>query len=181
MENLPDRTERPTADQHDEYALDARFLMDAVQEDEAADEQAGYPIIEWYLGQPVPDLNEIAEDRWRAVLTPLTQPVREAAARRVRSLDQSHRATALVLLELEDHDREHREHRRAQRPQSLPTPTRADRLERASRQVNFRISAAQHERLVEAAQRVGAKPTELARILTMRGVEHMLWEERSRG
>ncbi len=25
------------------------------------------------------------------------------------------------------------------------------------------------------------KPTELACILTMRGVEHMLWEERSRG
>jgi predicted HicB family RNase H-like nuclease len=47
--------------------------------------------------------------------------------------------------------------------------------------VNFRISPRQHERLAEAAQRIGAKPGQLARILTMRGVEHMLWEERSRG
>jgi len=120
MENLPNRTARPTADQDDEDAIDVRFLTDAVQEDKAADEQAGFPVIEWYLGQPVPDLNEIEEERWPVVLTPLTQ-------------------------------------------------------------VNFRLSAGQHERLVEAAQRVGAKPTELARILTMRGVEHMLWEERSRG
>ncbi|MBA3862148.1 MAG: hypothetical protein M3R46_17470 [Actinomycetota bacterium] len=126
MENLPNRTARPTADQDDEDAIDVRFLTDAVQEDKAADEQAGFPVIEWYLGQPVPDLNEIEEERWPVVLTPLTQPVREAAARRVRSRDQSLRATALVLLELEACDREHR-------------------------------------------------------VLTMRGVEHMLWEERSRG
>lgn len=69
MENLPNRTARPTADQDDEDAIDVRFLTDAVQ---------------------------------------------------------SLRATALVLLELEACDREHR-------------------------------------------------------VLTMRGVEHMLWEERSRG
>lgn len=180
MEDLPDHTAWPTANPDDEDPLDVRFLMDPVQEDQAADEQAGYPIIEWYLGQPVPDLNEIAEDRWRTVLTPLTRPVREAAARRVRSLDQSRRATALVLLELEDGDGEEQTQRRAQRPQTLPTSTWAGRPERASRQVNFRISAAQHERLAQAAQRVGAKPTELARILTMRGVEHMLWEERRR-
>lgn len=181
MTYSPDHPQRPTADPDDENAIDLLFLTDSLQEDAAVDEQAGFPVIEWYLGQPVPDLNEIAEDRWRAVLTPLTRSVREAAARRLRSLEQSRQATALVLLELEDCDRKDRDHRRAQRPHSLPTSTQADRLERASRQINFRISPRQHQRLAEAAPRDGAKPGQLARILTMRGVEHMLWEERSRG
>jgi hypothetical protein len=181
MTDPPDHLQPLTAD-HDDDAIDLRFLTDAAQEDKAAEEQAGYPVIEWHLGQPVPDLNAIPQERWREVLTPLTQPVRNAAARRVNSLDAGRQAGILVVtLDLEDGDREQEALRRAGRPHTLPAPAAREALERASRQVNFRISPRQHERLAEAAQRIGAKPGQLARILTMRGVEHMLWEERSRG
>lgn len=183
MENHPDRTEPPVPDREDEDAIDLHFLTDAVSETTAADEQAGYPVIEWHQGQPVPNLNEIEQGRWRQVLTPLTQPVRDAAARRVAgSLETSRQAGILaVTLDLEDGAREQEARQRAARPHTLPAPAARDALESASRQVNFRISPRQHERLAQAAQRIGAKPGQLARILTMRGVEHMLWEERQRG
>ncbi len=87
-----------------------------------------------------------------------------------------------VMLDLEDGDRRAEAERRAARPGLLPAPSVGEVPGRSvSRQVNFAISPSQHERLAEAAQRIGAKPGRLARILTMRGVEHMLWEERSRG
>ncbi len=182
MTHSPDHPPHPAADPADEDAIDLPFLTDAVREDKVADEQTGYPVIEWHLGQPVPDLNEIEQARWREVLTPLTQPVRNAAARRMRSMEAGIEAVILAgTLELEDGDRAAEAEHRSMRPQRLPTPTTTDRLERASRQINFRISPRQHERLAKAAQRIGAKPGQLARILTMRGVEHMLWEERSRG
>ena len=190
MENRPDHIEPPMADHEppmadhdDEDALDLPFLSDAVSDVPVADEQAGYPVMEWYQGQPVPNLNEIEQDRWREVLTPLTQPVRNAAARRVAgSLEASRQAGILaVTLDLEDGAREQEMRQRAARPHTLPAPAARDALESASRQVNFRISSRQHERLAEAAQRIGAKPGQLARLLTMRGIEHMLWEERRRG
>ena len=183
MENLPDHTEPTAADHEDDDALDLPFPTDAVSGTTAADEQAGYPVIEWHQGQPVPNLDEIEQGRWREVLTPLTQPVRNAAARRVAgSLEASRQAGILaVTLDLEDGAREQETRQRACRPHTLPAPAAREALESASRQVNFRISPQQHERLGQAAQRIGAKPGQLARILTMRGVEHMLWEGRSRG
>lgn len=183
MEQLPDHIEPPAADHDDEDALDLPLLIDAVSDVTAPDEQAGYPVIEWHQGQPVPNLDEIEQDRWRQVLTPLTQPVRNAAARRVTgSLEASREAGVLaVTLDLEDGAREQEARQQAARPHTLPAPAARDALESASRQVNFRISPRQHERLAQAAQRIGAKPGQLARILTMRGVEHMLWEERERG
>ncbi|MDQ3770006.1 MAG: hypothetical protein M3370_11115 [Actinomycetota bacterium] len=183
MENLPDHIEPPAADHDDEDALGLPLLIDAGSDVTAADDQAGYPVIEWHQGQPVPNLDEIEQDRWREVLTPLTQPVRNAAARRVGgSLEASRQAGVLaVTLDLEDGAREQEARQRAARPHTLPAPAASDAPESASRQVNFRISPGQHERLAQAAQRIGAKPGQLARILTMRGVEHMLWEERSRG
>ena len=152
-------------------------------EPSAADEQAGYPVIEWLEGQPVPDLNEIPRARWREVLIPLTKRVRAMAAYRVRMPEASRDAGILtVTLDLEDGDRRAQAESRAARPRRLPAPNVEQAPGRpVSRQVNFRISAAQHERLAQAAQRIGVKPTQLARLLTMRGVEHMLWEERSRG
>lgn len=105
------------------------------------------------------------------------------AAYRVRTPEESRQAGILtVTLDLEDGDRRAEAERAAARPRGLPAPGVSQAPGRpVSRQVNFRISPHQHERLAEAAQRIGAKPGQLARILTMRGVEHMLWEERSRG
>ncbi len=183
MTHSPDH-HHPLGDDHeDEEAIELSFLTDAVRAAAADEEQAGYPVIEWHLGQPVPDLNEIGQERWRDVLTPLTRPVRHVASQRVRGMEPSRQAGMLVvMLDLEDGDRRADAERAAARPRRLPAPDASQAPGRpVSRQVNFRISPRQHERLAEAAQRIGAKPGQLARILTMRGVEHMLWEERSRG
>lgn len=145
--------------------------------------EAGHAIAEWLDGQPVPDLNRIAEERWPEVLGPLMHRVRKRAANIVRGPERSRRASLLVTtLELEAAGDRHDAERRASRPSRLPTPELLLESSRPpSRQINFRISATQHERLAEAARRIGAKPGQLARMLTLRGVEHMLWEERSRG
>jgi len=157
---------------------------DTPGEDPTAEERAaGHPVAEWLDGQPVPDLNAIAEERWPEVLGPLTHRVRTRAAYIVRHPEPSRRASLLVTtLELEEAGDRHEAERRASRPSRLPSPELPREPSRpSSRQVGFRISTTQHERLAEAARRVGAKPGQLARMLTLRGVEHMLWEERSRG
>ena len=145
--------------------------------------EAGYAVAEWLDGQPVPDLNAIAEERWLEILGPLTHRVRKRAAYIVRDPESNRRASLLVTtLELEAAGERHDTERRASRPSRLPIPEVPLVASRpSSRQVNFRISTTQHERLAEAARRVGVKPGQLARMLTLRGVEHMLWEERSRG
>ena len=59
MEHLPDHIEPSAVDHDDEDSLDLPFLTDAGSEVTAADGQAGYAVIEWHQGQPVPNLNEI--------------------------------------------------------------------------------------------------------------------------
>ena len=48
----------------------------------------------------------------------------------------------------------------------------------ARRQVNFRLGAGEHARLVEAARVFGMRPNVLARLLTVRGVDRALHEAR---
>lgn len=55
MTQHPDHPQPPADALDDEDAIDLLFLTDAVQEDETAEEQTGYPIIAWLDGQPVPD------------------------------------------------------------------------------------------------------------------------------
>jgi hypothetical protein len=43
-----------------------------------------------------------------------------------------------------------------------------------TRQVNFRLSPAEHAQLVEVAHAYGVSPTRLARMLTIRGVKRVL-------
>ena len=86
----------------------------------AADEQAGYPVIEWLEGQPVPDLNETPQARWREVLIPLTKRARAIAAYRVRMPEASREAGILtVTLDLEDGDRRAQATSRAARPPTM--------------------------------------------------------------
>jgi hypothetical protein len=48
----------------------------------------------------------------------------------------------------------------------------------ARRQVNFRLGPGEHARLIEAAKVFGMRPTVLARLLTVRGVDRALREAR---
>ena len=141
-----------------------------------------YPVASWHDGQPVPDLEKLAPEHWRQALTALTPEARRVAVRTARD-PESNRKANLVATELElfaDPPPVTPDEPRAQRPVALAQPM-VDRAEvGASRQVNFRLSPAQHARLAQAVESVGARPAELARLLTMRGVEQMRWEERSR-
>ena len=69
--------------------------------------------------------------------------------------------------------------RRAQAPPVPPRMPAGDPPTRgSSRQVNFRLGPNEHARLREAAPLFGMRPTALARVLTVRGVDRALYEER---
>jgi predicted HTH domain antitoxin len=44
--------------------------------------------------------------------------------------------------------------------------------------VNFRLGAEEHDRLATAARLFAMRPSTLARVLTMRGVDRALYEKR---
>lgn len=118
-------------------------------------------------GEDVPDLTRIPPERWAAALRPLRPsarimaasnlaqggPLRLAALDLARTLPGPAPAAPVV----------------AQRPE---VPTRPA----ASRQVNLRLPAHQHEDLARAAALVGMRPTALARALVISGVNRTLAE-----
>jgi hypothetical protein len=48
----------------------------------------------------------------------------------------------------------------------------------AARRVSFRLGAEAHDRLLAAARLFAMRPSTLARVLTVRGVDRALYEER---
>jgi hypothetical protein len=123
----------------------------------------------WYPddGSEPPDLNEIPPAEWKDVLRPLLHGVRKRAVGRLRSETQLPQAAmVLVELEMEDH-----ETKGSLRSPDVPRSGAVEVPARATRQVNLRLSGARYEELAGAAESLGLKPTQLARLFVERGLQ----------
>ena len=117
----------------------------------------------------LPNLREIPEGDWRAVLRPLPHLSRRLALGRLGRSPTGDEWMMLAELELSD-----------PLPMRVVTPTAPEGVAVGAeapprrRQVNVSLSAERHERLAQAARGVGLKPAQLARLLITRGVDQML-------
>lgn len=152
---------------------------DAVDDDDAlfgpAPRMHGdIPIRAYNRGEPIPDLSRLARERWREVLTPLSPYTRQLAKATVGSIPDALAANELVgdlIVSAPPPSL-------AAAPPPMPRAV-ADPPARGSRhQVNFRLTADEHARLTQVARTFGMRPGPLARLLTVRGVERALYEER---
>jgi hypothetical protein len=117
----------------------------------------------------LPDLAAIPEEGWKDALRPLTRARRNQAVLRLGWKRGG--AAARVKLELEAEED-------AWKLRDVPTPgpprpsvpDAADATTRV-RQINLKLQPQEHQDLVQAAKRLGLKPTVLARLLVKRGVE----------
>lgn len=170
-----------SAHDDDEWA-DGSF-DDGALEDGESDDRAprapemheGMPITGWYRGEPIPDLTALPQERWLEVLRPLSHWPRIHATAGLPTLEQS-RAAAVIKGQLMLEDGAARARAHDGPPPRMPSgvpPARG-----ASHQVNFRLGPAEHARLAQAAKLFAVPPTTLARMLTMRGVDRALYEER---
>ena len=132
------------------------------------------PIWGYHYGEPVPDLKRLPQERWGEVLTPLRAAARQIAVNTVATQADVVAAMALVG-ELLLADGLARAGAQAAPP---PMPAGEPPARGRGRQVNFRLGPREHARLVEAARLFGMRPTVLARVLTVRGVDRALYEER---
>ena len=123
------------------------------------------------MPKELPNLQEIPRERWAEVLRPLDQQERDRAARvSVDFFSEEGEAVWRLIAELmlEDADRRAAEPRVAvvPEPPAPATPLRP-------RQVNVKLSAAEHRRLVAMANTFALRPTQLARQLIVRGVAQL--------
>jgi hypothetical protein len=126
------------------------------------------PIRGWHRGEPIPDLDRIPQERWRAVLAPLRPGTRQVAMSGTQS---DVRAAAILVGELLADDGPG-----DAAPPGMPAGAPPRRG--ARRQVSFRLGAEEHDRLAAAGRLFAMRPSTLARVLTMRGVDRALYEER---
>ena len=135
----------------------------------------GIPIAGYYRGEPIPDLNALAQEDWLEALRPLRPWTRKLATARVRTAEQARQAGIIRgQLILEDPVPQARDVERAVPRMPAGAAPRRGR----GPQINFRLGRDEHARLLEAARLFGMRPTSLARLLTVRGVERALYEER---
>ena len=166
----------------DDHSPFADNPLDAVDDDDALlgpeslpqRMHGNIPIRGYNRGEPIPDLSKVPQERWREVLTPLSAYTRGLAKGTVGSMADAMAVNALVGELIVSAP-----------PPSLaaaapPLPRSvADPPARGGRhQVNFRLSADEHARLTQLARAFGMRPGPLARLLTVRGVERALYEER---
>lgn len=145
--------------------------------DEPDDEsEHGFPIRGYAWGQPIPALDRIPRERWREVMAPLRPMARKSAANAV-ALGGISAALALVG-ELEIADAAPQAAALDAPPPRLPAGSPPKHPNASSRQINFRLAAGQYERLVRAAGLYGVRPTTLARMMTVAGVDRALYEAR---
>lgn len=139
---------------------------------------APFAVHAWQDSNPVPDLARIPQERWREVLAQTTSDARRQSI--YTTPEGQNRAVQLWFeLEIEDHDRLAAARARAHRPTALPGSTGPlPAQETSQRQVSFRLSAAEHARLREAAGYLGLRSAQLARLVTVRGVGQVLDERR---
>lgn len=160
-----------------EHDVDEDQLVDSGFEDVPAQRPMmhdGIPITGWYRGEPIPDLNALPQDRWREVLRPLSYWPRTHATASLRTVEQA-RVAASILGGLGERPTPGNRDVDAEPPRM---PGGAPPARGASRQINFRLGPDEHARLAEAAALFAMRPTALARVLTMRGVNRVLYEER---
>ena len=124
---------------------------------------------------PIPDLARLPQEQWLDALRPLSRSERTRALNRLQTMEQVSFAYSLIgQLMVEGNIA-------SQRAIAAPTP----RLPVGDppphgprRQVNFRLGAGEHGRLLEAARLFGMRPNMLARLLTVRGVDRALADAR---
>jgi hypothetical protein len=134
----------------------------------------GMPIRGYNGGEPIPDLSRIPQEGWKQSLRPLS-PFSRRLAVNSAPFETVRDATALVgELMIEDGPPPHQ--RSPGRPPRMPAGDPPPRG--ASRQVNFRLGPGEYARLVEAAELYALRPAALARLLTVRGIDRALYEER---
>lgn len=131
-------------------------------------------------GKPIPDLSRLPEEQWREALRPLS---RYGRIRAQNTAPPQRIMVAMALtgeLLLEDDARRARATAAppAEMPVGEPPPLTQRPSDASRRQVNFRLGAGEHARLVEAARLFGMRPSVLARVLTVRGVDRALSDAR---
>ncbi|MEA2157495.1 MAG: hypothetical protein QOE11_3635 [Solirubrobacteraceae bacterium] len=137
----------------------------------------GMPISGWHFGEPIPDLDRIPQERWREALAPLRRGTRQMARAHCQSDVQ---AAGILIGELMLEDGEATWRAMETPPPAMPRAG-APPSRRSAEQVNFRLTADEHQRLVTAARIYAMRPTALARLLTVRGVDRALHEHRRDG
>jgi len=102
-----------------------------------------YPIAGWLFEEPIPDLDELPTEGWRAVLAPLSGRTRTWAMQRVADMDRRIAAMELAA-DLEQQDERRADSLRRAAARSLPRPRpRPDR--EGLRQVNLKLRPDQAE------------------------------------
>ena len=140
------------------------------------DTHEGMPIKGFRGTEPVPDLRRIPRAQWRDVLSPLSPLTRRLSMGSAGSLAAVRDAMCLVG-ELILSDGVPSQQRPLGMPPRMPA---ADPPPRGAtrRQVSFRLGPDEYARLEEVAELFALRPAALARMLTVRGVERTLYEER---
>ena len=136
------------------------------------------PVAFWVGSVPIPDLKQIPEDRWRPLLRQIPAAVRGKAIDTAAFGRFGDVARAVGEVDQEEHER-----RGAASvdwvafPPPLPGGAGEVPKPRArQRQVAFRLYRPQYDDLDKAAKKLGLKPAQLARLLTLRGVAQVLAE-----
>ena len=121
----------------------------------------------------IPDLNAIPREEWKAALKPLCEMDRRKAVGWIRgSMETVNEGIALIgYLMLEDPP----PIRDIPTP-SLPAGPRGVEAPPRHRAVSFRLSTSQYARLHTLAEALAMKPTTLARMMVVRGVDQALRE-----
>jgi hypothetical protein len=142
-----------------------------------------WPVHHHFQGEPIPDLARIALADWPRALRPVSALGRESATDNDRLVGAGKPVVRSLIqqLSLEDAGRRRRVAQTLHTVGPLPRPDAARMRTTPRRQVNFRLTEEEHRELVEAARLAGATPPALAKLLTVRGVRQVLFEERSRG
>jgi hypothetical protein len=165
-----DEDEQEFEDDDEEFDADDEFF------DRGEADGHGFPVSGYQYGQPVPVLRLIPKERWREVMAPLGPAARRAAA---NSADSEDISVAMALVgELAIADGAGKAAALTSPPPAVPGATPGPHVCRGSRQINFRLGPTQYERLVQAAAIFRMRPTTLARVLTVSGVDRALYEER---
>ncbi|MDP1849086.1 MAG: hypothetical protein Q8K79_14940 [Solirubrobacteraceae bacterium] len=151
--------------------------MEATDADEPRSHD-GIPIRGYYFGEPVADLNALPRARWPDMLRPLRERTQRRAVGGLQS-QEAVIAGQILVSDLMLEDAEARIRARDAPPPRMPRG--APPIKGSLRQVNFRLGPDEHARLLEAARLFGMPPTTLARVLTVRGVDVALYEERRNG
>lgn len=123
-------------------------------------------------GDGLPRLDEFPRAEWRSVLEPLAPRDRYRAAHRVPAELFSDAIVLAAELDVEQTP----VHARVVEAGTVPRVDVATPLRSSPRQVSFRITDGELARLRRAAELVGLRPAQLARLLVLRGADGLLRE-----